>query len=75
MSTRHNLASLYADQGKYEQAQALYEQVLHSQEQQLGAEHPNTLMTRHNLANLYKQQGKKATNLLSQVRNWLKSRE
>ncbi|GAC1361190.1 MAG: hypothetical protein NVSMB38_44980 [Ktedonobacteraceae bacterium] len=58
MSTRHNLASLYADQGKYEPAQALYEQVLHSREQQLGAEHPDTLRTRHNLATLYKDQSK-----------------
>ena len=45
LHTRYNLAILYHEQGKYEQAEVLYQQVLSSQERLLGAEHPNTLKT------------------------------
>ena len=38
----NNLALLYERQGKYEQAEPLYERALQIYEQQLGAEHPST---------------------------------
>ena len=47
----------FCQQGQYEQAETLFQQVLTSQEKVLGLEHPDTLGTRHNLAALYRQQG------------------
>jgi tetratricopeptide (TPR) repeat protein len=58
ISLRFKVASYFHDRGQYVSAQALYEQVLRSREQQLGAEHPDTLSTRHALATLYAVQGK-----------------
>jgi Tetratricopeptide repeat/NB-ARC domain len=55
---RYSVAVYFFNRGQYVSAQALYEQVLRSREQQLGAEHPDTLSTRHALAILYKNQGK-----------------
>jgi tetratricopeptide (TPR) repeat protein len=44
--------------GHYEQAQPLLEQARRTREDQLGADHPDTLATKHNLAELYYYQGK-----------------
>ena len=40
-------------QGKYEQAESLYERALAIREQQLGPEHPDTATSLNNLAVLY----------------------
>ena len=53
-----NLANLYRDQGKYEQAEPLYVRALEGREAALGAAHPSTLASVNNLAILYYQQGK-----------------
>ncbi|MBV9689015.1 MAG: tetratricopeptide repeat protein, partial [Ktedonobacteraceae bacterium] len=45
-------------QGKYEQAEPLYQRALHICEQVLGPEHPSTGATLHQLGSLYQQQGK-----------------
>ena len=58
MSSLNNLANLYADQGKFELAEPLYQRALEAREQVLGPEHPDTLRTVNNLANLYTDQGK-----------------
>jgi tetratricopeptide (TPR) repeat protein len=52
------LAELYQQQGKYEQAKALYQRALSIREQHLGPEHPDTASSLHGLAELYQQQGK-----------------
>jgi tetratricopeptide (TPR) repeat protein len=45
-------------QGKYEQAEPLYQRVLAIYEQQLGSQHPDTATSLNNLAELYYSQGK-----------------
>ncbi len=54
----NNLASLYHDQGKHEQAEPLYQRALTIREKQLGPEHPDTAGSLNNLAALYHAQGK-----------------
>ena len=58
LGSLNNLAVLYWNQGKYEQAEPLYQRALEAQERVLGPEHPNTLGTVNNLAILYWNQGK-----------------
>ena len=41
-SPLNNLAILYVDQGKYAEAEPLYQRALHIWEQAFGAEHPYT---------------------------------
>ena len=45
----NNLAFLYKYQGKYEQAQPLYEKALDIAERVLGTNHPNTVTIQENL--------------------------
>ena len=45
-------------QGKYEQAEPLYQRTLKTRERVLGPEHPDTVGTVNNLAILYRNQGK-----------------
>ena len=52
------LAHLYLEQGKYDEAKAMYERVLASKERTLGADHPDTLATVNNLALVLSDQGK-----------------
>jgi hypothetical protein len=47
---RFNLANILRDQGNFQQAQAVDEEVLQGQLELLGAEHPHTLQTRSSLA-------------------------
>ena len=54
----NNLAVLYRKQGKYEQAEPLYQRALAINEQQLGSDHPDTAQSLNNLALLYRKQGK-----------------
>ena len=58
MNTVYNLANLYDEQGKYEQAEPLYQRALEVREKVLGPEHPDTVRPLDNLANLYLDQGK-----------------
>jgi tetratricopeptide (TPR) repeat protein len=46
------LASLYKSQGKYKEAEPLYQQALNIFEQQLGIDHPHTIIVRGNLEHL-----------------------
>ena len=57
-TTLDNLANLYKNQGKDEEALPLYQRALAIREKALGPEHPETARTLNNLANLYSVQGK-----------------
>jgi tetratricopeptide (TPR) repeat protein len=54
----HNLALLYASQGKLKEAGEMYRRALQGKEKALGSDHTSTLMTVNNLGNLYADQGK-----------------
>ena len=56
----NNLAELYRAQGKYAQAEPLYQRALAIWEKALGPEHPNVAAGLSNLAGLYDAQGKYA---------------
>ena len=51
------LAVLLKDQGKLDEAKAMYERALAGRERTLGADHPHTLGTVNNLAGLLNQVG------------------
>lgn len=53
----NGLATLHAKQGKYEQAEALYQQALHILEHVLGSDHPDLISPLNNLAIFYTEQG------------------
>ena len=48
----NDLATLYYNQGKYEQAEPLYQRALAIRERVLGHNHPDTVRTRENYASL-----------------------
>jgi tetratricopeptide (TPR) repeat protein len=52
----NNLASLHQAQGRYREAEPLYQKALRLHEKVLGSEHPTTLTILGNLAGLYKDQ-------------------
>ncbi|KAN0073071.1 HET domain containing protein [Elaphomyces granulatus] len=52
------LGLLYADQGKLDEAQKMYQRALQGYEKAWGLDHTSTLDTVNNLGNLYKNQGK-----------------
>ena len=54
-----NLAILYMDQGKYEEAEPLYQRALAISEKALGPEHPYTKKTQENYTNLLQKMGQK----------------
>ncbi|GHO49702.1 tetratricopeptide repeat protein [Ktedonospora formicarum] len=54
----NNLAYLYIEQGKYGQAELLYQRALHIRERQLGPEHLLVAYSLYGMANLYREQGK-----------------
>jgi tetratricopeptide repeat protein len=54
----NNLAALYFEQGRYEEAEPLYKHTLRIWEQVGGAEHPYTALSLNNLAGLYAEQGR-----------------
>jgi tetratricopeptide (TPR) repeat protein len=54
----HNLGALYRDQGKLDEAEAMYQRSLAGKEKALGPEHTSTLDTVNNLGVLYQDQGK-----------------
>jgi tetratricopeptide (TPR) repeat protein len=58
LSAAHSLGDLYADQGKLDKAEEMYERALEGKEKALGPDHTSTLGTVNNLGNLYADQGK-----------------
>ena len=52
LGSLNNLALLYANQGKYELAELLYQRALTTRKRVLGPEHPDTIRVRNNYANL-----------------------
>ena len=54
----NNLAMLYNKQGKYDEAEPLYQRALAINEKVLGPDHPDTATSLNNLAALYNNQGK-----------------
>ncbi|MCS6283616.1 MAG: tetratricopeptide repeat protein, partial [Dolichospermum sp.] len=48
----NNLAGLYESQGKYNQAEPLYQQALNICKQRLGVDHPHTIIVCGNLERL-----------------------
>ena len=58
LDARHILGLLYADQGKLDEAEKMYQRALQGYEKALGTEHTSTLNTVNNLGNLYADQGK-----------------
>ena len=57
-SSMNDLAALFEEQGRYDEAEQLYVMTLRTQKRILGEEHPDTLRTMSNLANLYGSQGR-----------------
>ena len=56
----NNLATVYNDTGRYEDAEPLLEEALSIHRRVLGADHPNTAGSLNNLAALYRAQGRYA---------------
>ena len=56
----NNLAGLYRDQGKYAQAEPLYQRALAIREKALGPEHPDTATSLENYALLLRKTGRSA---------------
>jgi len=50
----NNLAALYRAQGRYSEAEPLYQRALTIQEQRLGLDHPNVVVTLRNYIALLK---------------------
>ena len=69
LKTRHNLAMIYRQIGRHQEAETLFNEVLAKREQKLGPDHPDTLTARHNLAVLYRDMGRhqKAETLFNEV--------
>ena len=53
-----NLADLYREQGRYTEAEPLYQRALHIREQALGSSHPQVAFPLNGLADLYREQGR-----------------
>ncbi|KAH7304614.1 kinesin light chain [Stachybotrys elegans] len=53
-----NLASTYRDQGRWEEAEKLFVQVMETRKTKLGEDHPSTLTSMANLASTYRNQGR-----------------
>ena len=58
LTSLNNLAGLYDSQGRYGEAEPLFEQALELRRQTLGPTHPSTLTSLNNLALLYSRQGR-----------------
>ncbi|PQE09025.1 Kinesin light chain protein [Rutstroemia sp. NJR-2017a BBW] len=54
----HLLGDLYANQGKLDEAEKMYQRALEGNEKALGTDHTSTLNTVNNLGSLYANQGK-----------------
>jgi eukaryotic-like serine/threonine-protein kinase len=58
LTTMANLAQLRQDQGKYSQAEQLYNEALNAAPAVFGADHPSTLVFMNNLAQVYQDEGR-----------------
>jgi thioredoxin-like negative regulator of GroEL len=58
LSTRHELASMIAWQGRLEEAETAFRDILEAEQRVLGDNHPDTLSTRHELATVIARQGR-----------------
>jgi tetratricopeptide (TPR) repeat protein len=58
LNTANNLGVLYADQGRLDKAEAMYERALQDYEKAWGPDHTSTLNTVNNLGNLYADLGR-----------------
>jgi hypothetical protein len=58
LSSMHNLASTYQNQGRWNEAEKLFVQVMETTKRVLGDEHPHTLTSIANLAATYRNQGR-----------------
>ena len=56
----HTLGVLFADRGKFAEAEKMYQRALEGKEKALGPKHASTLITVDNLGSLYSDQGKLA---------------
>ena len=67
LTAMHNLASIYKDMGKFDEAEKIQTNVITTRKTKLGPDHPNTLATMASLAMTYKSQGRwdEAEHLLS----------
>ncbi|KAF3159958.1 hypothetical protein TWF751_000510 [Orbilia oligospora] len=54
----HNIALVFSNQGKYDEAMQWYTRALAGCEKALGKDHPSTLDTVHNIAGVFSNQGK-----------------
>ena len=70
------MASLYESQGRYNEAEPLYQQALALRQKLLGDDHPHVATSLNNLAGLYYSQGKykEAEPLYQQALNILEQR-
>jgi tetratricopeptide (TPR) repeat protein len=60
LTSMNNLAEALSNQGKYAEAEVIFQETLALREKVLGKEHPNTLMSMSNLAQTLSYQGKYA---------------
>ncbi|MBK8209264.1 MAG: tetratricopeptide repeat protein [Rhodospirillales bacterium] len=58
LGSLNNLGFLYQAQGRYGEAELLYEEALQGHREVLGPRHPDTLLSLNNLAGLYQAQGR-----------------
>jgi len=58
LTSMNNLASTYADQGRWKEAEELFVQVMETRKRVFGVEHPSTLNSMNNLASTYADQGR-----------------
>ncbi len=60
----NNLARVYYNQGKYQEAEKLFLRGLQINKKTLGEEHPSTIVNYHNLASVYRAKGENTNALL-----------
>ena len=58
LRSMENLATMYRNQGRLNEAEQLDIQVMDMRKRLLGAEHPHTLRSMENLATMYRNQGR-----------------
>ena len=58
LTSMANLASIYRDQGRWDEAEKLGVQVMEKRKRVLGAEHSDTLTSMANVASTYRYQGR-----------------